>query len=88
MEFAFGLNPSQNSAHLVPKFQRSGDNLACTFIQPAGVTGVIYGAEWTSSLTSDSWQAVANTGVAPQHAFSIPINGSQKKFVRFKVMAP
>lgn len=88
VEFAFGLNPSQNSAHLVPKFQRSGDNLACTFIQPAGVTGVIYGAEWTSSLTSDSWQAVANTGVAPQHAFSIPINGSQKKFVRFKVMAP
>ncbi|MBN8459767.1 MAG: VCBS repeat-containing protein [Verrucomicrobia bacterium] len=87
LEYAFGLHPLQNSAHLVPKFQRSGSNLTVTFTQPVGITGITYGAEWSPTMAAGSWLPITDTGTAPQHMFTVSLSGSQK-FVRLKVIAP
>jgi len=79
-----GQNPANAAAGLLPQPQMSGGNYSITFTQPTGVTGVAYGAEWTADLSSGNWTPIADTGVAPQHIFSVPI-GSTNLFLRLRV---
>ncbi|MCX6874983.1 MAG: M6 family metalloprotease domain-containing protein [Verrucomicrobia bacterium] len=88
LEFAFGLNPMRDSSGLLPRMQKSGANYAATFTQPDGVTGVTYGAEWSTTLQPASWSAIPDTGVAPLHTFSIPTGRNPKLFLRLKTTAP
>lgn len=88
VEFGCGLDPNQNSAGLVPRPQMVGTNFVTTFNQPAGVTGVTYGAEWSATLATGSWTPITDTGIAPQHVFSVPIDTSAKQFMRLKVTEP
>jgi hypothetical protein len=88
LEFAFGLNPLQNSAHLAPAWRRHGNNLTISFAQPAGVTGIIYGAEWSATMAPGTWQPLADTGSAPRHTFTLPMSGGGSKFVRLTVTTP
>jgi hypothetical protein len=86
IEFALGLNPKQNSAHLVPHGQIVGGNFTISFAQPAGVSGITYGAETSTTLQAGSWTPVTDTGSAGQHVFSIPV--ADKGFLRLKVTDP
>ncbi|MCX6878652.1 MAG: choice-of-anchor D domain-containing protein [Verrucomicrobia bacterium] len=88
IEFAFGLNPKQNSAGLLPQPQRIGSNLVITFAQSAGVSGITYGVEWSQTLRPGSWTEVADTGISPQHAFSVPIDTKPQLYLRLKVTSP
>jgi hypothetical protein len=89
--FAF-FGPSQNPAtakvSLLPKTQLSGGNLTCNFTQPAGVSGITYGAESSATLLPGGWQVVPDTGIPPQHNFSIPVGSATKLFLRLKVSNP
>jgi hypothetical protein len=87
LEFAFGLNPTQNSAGQVPQGQMSSGNFTITFTQPAGVSGITYGAETSATLLAGSWTPVTDTGSGNQHTFTVPGNAS-KSFVRLKVTNP
>jgi hypothetical protein len=84
LEFAFGMNPTLNSAGQLPSGQIIGSNFVINFTQPAGVTGITYGAEWSTSL-SGTWNPITDTGISPLHTFSVPIGSSTKLFVRLKV---
>lgn len=86
IEFALGFDPKQNSAHLVPRGQISGGNFTLNFLQPAGVSGITYGAESSTTLQAGSWTPVADTGSNGQHVFSIPVAG--KGYLRLKVTNP
>jgi hypothetical protein len=87
LEFGFGLDPKANSAHLVPQGQMSGGNFTITFTQPAGVSGITYGAETSSTLLAGSWTPVSDTGSGNQHTFSVP-GSAPEAFVRLKVTNP
>jgi copper(I)-binding protein len=89
--FAFAgpnQNPVSAKVSQLPQMQQSGGNLLYSFTQPAGVSGVTYGAEWSQTLLSGSWTAVADTGTPPQHTFSVPIGSNTKLFMRLKVTNP
>lgn len=86
--FGPSQNPSQARIRLLPQPQLSGGNFFITFTQPAGVTGITYGAEWRPELTTGSWQTITDTGSGNVHTFSLPIAGNPKVFVRLKVTAP
>ena len=73
---------------MVPSPQIVGANFVATFNQPVGVTGITYGAEWSSTLDVGSWTPITDTGIAPQHIFSLPIGSTTKRFVRLKVSEP
>jgi hypothetical protein len=88
LEFAFGLHPLQPSPSQPAQWQREGNSLTCTFTQPAGVSGISYGAEWSPSMAPGTWQTLPDTATPPQHAFSTPIDSNTKKFVRLRVTAP
>ncbi len=87
VEFAYGLNPNVPDMSALPLFQRSGEAYAVSFATPAGVSGVTYGAEGSSSLLPGSWTATPDTGSAGQHTFSLPVTGA-RQFLRLKVTAP
>ncbi len=86
--FAFA-GPAQNPATVnvsqLPRPQIVGGNLQCSFTEPSGVSGVTYGAEWTSDLTSPTWTPVTDTGSGTTHTFSVPLAGKTKVFMRLKV---
>ena len=78
-------NPAQVAHGLLPQPQIIGGSYVVTFTQPAGVTGVTYGAEWTVDLSSGSWTPIADTGTGTTHTFSVPIGSAPMKFVRLTV---
>jgi len=85
LEYAFGLHPGQNSAGQLPLPAMNGGDLTVVFNQPTHVSGVVYEAEWSTSLAPTSWLPVPDTGVPPQHVFTVPAMGNTQVFMRFKV---
>ena len=88
VEFAFGLNPKQDSSGRLPTPQQVADNFVLSFTQPTGVSGITYGAEWSDSLLSGSWTPVTDTGTPPQHTFSVPTATHPQLYMRLKVTGP
>ena len=57
------------------------------FTQPAGITDIDYGAEWSPTLEAGTWQEVPDTGSGNDHRFAIPVAGAPRGFMRLKVSA-
>ncbi len=88
LEFAFGLDPTQNSAGMLPQARRIDNNFVISFSEPAGVNGIIYGAEWSETLEPGSWTEIDDTGISPQHTYSLPVDTRAKQYMRLKVTSP
>jgi hypothetical protein len=88
IEFAFDLDPNSGASLQTPQPQRVGGNLVLSFTEPAGMNGITYGAEWSTTLLPGSWTPIPDTGVAPQHTFSVPIAGKPTLFMRAVVTMP
>jgi hypothetical protein len=88
VEYAFGLNPKANSAGQLPQGQIIGGNYMVFFNQPSNVSGITYGAEWSTSLMPLSWTSIPDAIFGFQHVFSFPIGGNTRLFFRFKVTSP
>lgn len=73
--YAFGLDLAGDSAGALPQGKRVGDSYVIEFTQPAGVTGISYGAEWSRTLLPGSWTEVPDNGTADEHIFSLPVGG-------------
>jgi hypothetical protein len=88
LEFAFDLHPKQSSAGVLPQPQVIGNHLVISFIQAERISGITYGVESSPTLLPGSWLDVTDTGVAPQHIFSVPIGTKPSLFLRLKVSSP
>lgn len=88
--FAF-LGPNQDPATArisqLPQLQLSGGNLFYSFTQPSGVSGVTYGAQWSSTLLPTDWHAIPDTGSGNQHLFSVSAD-IPRRFIRLTVSDP
>jgi probable HAF family extracellular repeat protein len=74
-------DPSTASVGQLPQVQLSGGNFFYDFFEPAGISGVTYGAQSTLNLTG-SWQAVPDTGSGTEHIFSVPVGANPQRFMR------
>ena len=82
LEYAFGLNPTQASSLLqLPQPLRMESNAALSFTASAGVSGITYGAEWSTTLAPESWSPIADTGSGSTHTFSVPIAAYERMFL-------
>jgi len=82
VEYAFGMNPLlANAGSVLPQPTRVGNTYTATFTQPAGVTGVTYGAQWSRNLVN--WFPVADTGTGGAHTFTVLTAGETKVFFRY-----
>ena len=87
IEYAFGLSDTNRTTQL-PQPQRAGDSLEIRFTEPAGVTGVTYGAEWSATMQPGSWTDIPDTGSGAEHVFRVPAATSPNLFLRLKVTQP
>jgi hypothetical protein len=81
-------NPAQAGGAQLPRPQIVAGDYVLSFSEPAGVSGVIYGAEWRAALDAGSWQAITDTGIGSVHTFSVPIGTNLQIFVRLRVSTP
>jgi hypothetical protein len=84
VEFAFGLSPVGGGNNTLPVFIRNGTFFTGSFTALEGREDVIYGVEWSPSMLPGTWVPVADTGIAPAHAFNVP-GGEAKLFIRYTV---
>ena len=81
VEYAFGFNPTAATPPgALPQPTRAGGTLSASFTQPAGVTGVTYGAQWSRDLAG--WNTIADTGAGGVHTFTANVTGEPKVFFR------
>ncbi|MFN0079729.1 MAG: choice-of-anchor D domain-containing protein [Prosthecobacter sp.] len=85
LEYAFGLNPQQPSSGQLPQAQITGGSFVMSFIEPPGVSGITYGAEWSATMQPDDWHPATDSGTSPQHVFGVPIGAATQLFMRLKV---
>lgn len=88
LEFAFGLNPNRADGEALPQAVWAGGRMEIRFTQPPGVTGVIYGAEWNSSLDGGPWIEIPDSGTGFEHVFRMPTYVGDRCFMRLKVVRP
>lgn len=88
IEYAFGLDPKNNSAGLLPAPQMENGRQVIRFTPPASVADVTYGAEWSTDLAPDGWQPILNEAVSPEYCFGIPVDSHPKFYMRIKVTSP
>jgi probable HAF family extracellular repeat protein len=81
-------DPSTASPAQLPQVQISGGNLFYSFTEPAGVSGITYGAQWSATMQPNDWHPVTDTGdpaaSPPSHVFRAPMTNSQV-FLRLTV---
>jgi hypothetical protein len=88
LEYAFDMSPSASSAHQLPQGGMNGSFFEMNFTQPAGVSGVTYGAEYSTSLAPNDWHPVTNSATPPLHSYRVPTATGQQVFMRIKVSTP
>ncbi len=88
LEFAFGLNPKRGDSLALPQPKVTAGVFGVTFTQPAGVSGITYGAEWSSTLAAGSWTPIPDTGSGSTHTFNVPVGGNPRMFMRYVVKTP
>lgn len=86
VEYAFGFDPKSSSAGLLPAPQLADGDLVIRFDQPAGVGGIRYGAEWSTSLLPGTWVPIADSGELPEHVFRVSVAGKPRLYMRLTVM--
>ena len=85
---ALGLDPKSGGSLALPQPLLTAGNLTVSFTQPAGVSGITYKAEWSTTLESGNWTNISDTGTGNTHAFSIPAAANPRLFLRYVVTAP
>jgi alpha-tubulin suppressor-like RCC1 family protein len=84
LRYAFGLEAGDRQ---LPQGRVVDGEFVVRFTQPATVTDVIYGAEWSATMQAGSWREVPDTGSGGDHRFAIPATGATRGFIRLKVSA-
>ncbi len=81
-------DPQTASIAQLPQVQLRGGSLFYDFFEPAGVSGVTYGAQSSTKLGAEGWQPVPDTGSGTEHIFSLPLGANPQLFMRLSVTAP
>ncbi|MEK7951770.1 hypothetical protein [Luteolibacter soli] len=88
IEFAFGLDPKQNSAGQLPTPERTGDQITLRFTPPADIAGLLHGVEYSTTLQPGSWSPVPNTGTLPENVFTVSTTGKPRLYLRLTATTP
>jgi hypothetical protein len=86
-EYAFGLDPHQNSAGKMPLPERVGNRFELRFSRGQASPNIEYGAEWSPDLRPGSWRDVPDSGDDREHVFSLPVDTAPRLFMRHRVIS-
>jgi hypothetical protein len=77
------VSSAANWIDALPQPRLSGNNYGVSFAEPAGISGVVYGAEWSSNLVN--WITIPDTGSTTNHTFTVNVTGQPRAFFRYKI---
>lgn len=85
IEYAFGFNPTQPTSNaLLPQPVITGTTWQVTYTTPTGVTGITYGAQWSTNMVN--WVNLTDSGSGSTHTFSFDAGAAKKVFFRHRVV--
>ena len=87
VEFAFGLNPNTPDAAALPQWVLDDELYFLAFTRPAGVSGITYVGEYSTSLAAGSWTPAENVSTPPAYTFLAPAT-TQRLYLRVRVTVP
>ena len=67
--------------------QLSDDDYNLAFTRPAGVSGITYVGEYSTSLAPGSWTPAENVGTPPVYTFLAPAT-TQRLYLRVRATVP
>ncbi len=76
--------PATAQPSQLPQLIRENNAHHFDFTEPDGVSGIHYGAEWSTTLAPGSWQALPDLGAGTRHIFEAPSNET-RVFMRLVV---
>ena len=82
-EFGFLMNPLASDNGSLPVPQHIGGSLTVSFNQPAGISGVTYGAQTSENLAT--WSPVPDTGTGGVHTFTQADESRSRRYMRLTV---
>lgn len=85
LEYAFGLDPNRADAARLPQPSRGEEELIYEFTHPEGQEDLVYGVEWSPSMSAGSWTAIPDTGGGGYHRFAVPTLSKSRVFMRWTV---
>ena len=85
VEYAFGLDPQQNSGGQIPVPQRVGNRLELRFSREHTAPDIEYAVEWSPDLRPGSWREVPDSGSGGEYFFTIPFDTAPCLFMRHRV---
>ena len=88
VEYAFGFDPTQGGGGQLPMGQIEGSDFVIRFTAPAGLGGITYGVESSTTLQPGNFAVVPDTGIAPEHVFRVPMGTRTRMFMRILVTRP
>jgi peptidoglycan hydrolase-like protein with peptidoglycan-binding domain len=86
IEFAFGLDPGVPAVGPLPSWSLHAGQYTTFFATPAGIGGVVFSAEWSTTLAPGSWTVIPDAGSGGQHVFSVSA-AADRMFFRLTVTA-
>ena len=87
IEFAFGRDPGVPDAAALPQWQLVDDDYSLAFTRPAGVSGITYVAEYSTSMVPGRWTAATNFSTPPAYTFLAPAV-AQRLYLRVRITVP
>ena len=88
IRYGFGIAPDDEVADRLPQPGWNGGHFEVSFTEPPGVSGILYGAEWSDTLLPGSWIQIPDAGSGGGHVFRVPRNAGPRAFMRLRVTKP
>ena len=88
LEYALGMSPTAATSHQLPQPILTGSFVELSFTQPAGISGLSYIGEYSTTLAPTAWLPLPNTSIPPLHTYRVPRSTGQQIFMRIKVTVP
>lgn len=84
VEYAFGFNPdSTTSVTSLPHPTISGTLWQVSYTEPTGISGIIYGAQWSTNLVN--WTDITDSGSGKNHTFIFDVGAASRMFFRHRL---
>jgi len=88
MEYALGLNPTDAASRALPSWIPGNGRYEMNFTGLPASGGIIYAAEWSTTMAEGDWHPAEDLSVGDQKSFRVPVGAEERKFFRLKVANP
>lgn len=88
LEYGFGSDPKTSTSDSEPRWSSTPEGHEIRFTKPTGVTGIIYGSEWSETMRDGEWYPADDLSAGDEIRYRVPARSAESLFFRFKISNP